>query len=155
MKYLLIIFTLAYSAVSFAQKDTPVIRDAPIIVGDVPPAIKQHDVFVVVEYMLEYPGGEDALMRFIQKNIQYPKMEKESDIQGRVIIKFIVNEDGSLSDITVKKSVSPGLDNEALRVVKLMPKFKPGIDHGKTVRVQFMLPIMFKLAPFGSPKKKQ
>ena len=95
--------------------------------------------------MPEYPGGEDAMTRFIQKNIKYPDLERESGIQGRVIIKFIVNGDGSLSDIYVAKGVSAGIDSEAIRVVKLMPKLKPGKQDGIPVRVQYALPIAFKL----------
>ena len=100
----------------------------------------------VVEHMPEFPGGEDAMMKFIQKNIQYPDLERDMDIQGRVVLGFIVNDDGSLSDIKVRKSVSPSIDTEAIRVVKLFPKFKPATQQGKPVRVQFTLPIMFKLA---------
>jgi protein TonB len=103
-------------------------------------------VFLVAEQMPEFPGGDDAMMKFIQKNIQYPDMERENDIQGRVVVGFVVNEDGSLQDIAIKKGVSSGIDKEALRVVRLLPKFKPGKQQGKPVRVQFVLPIMFKLA---------
>ena len=104
----------------------------------------------VVEHMPEYPEGEQAMLQFIVKNIQYPDLERETDIQGRVVIGFIINEDGSLSDIKVRKSVSPGLDAEAIRVVKLFPKFKPGTQQGKPVRVQSTLPIMFRLATGGA-----
>jgi len=106
----------------------------------------ENKVFQVVEQMPEFPGGDEAMMKFIQKNIQYPDMERENDIQGRVVVGFVVNEDGSLTDINVKKGVSSGIDKEALRVVKLLPKFKPGKQQGKTVKVAFVLPIMFKLA---------
>ncbi len=115
----------------------PVITEAPVV---------ENKVFQVVEQMPEYPGGEEAMMKFIQKNIQYPDMERENDIQGRVVVGFVVNEDGSLQDVSVKKGVSSGIDKEALRVVRLLPKFKPGKQQGKAVRVQFVLPIMFKLA---------
>jgi protein TonB len=94
----------------------------------------------------EFPGGEAAMMKFIQKNIKYPDMEREADIQGRIIVSFIVNEDGSLSNIYVAKGVSSGIDAEAIRVVKLLPRLKPGKQDGIPVRVQFMLPIDFKLA---------
>jgi TonB family protein len=86
------------------------------------------------------------MMKFIQTNIQYPDFERENDIQGRVVVGFIVNEDGSLTDIWVRKGVSKGLDKEAIRVVKMFPKFKPGMQQGKAVKVQFLLPLMFKLA---------
>ena len=109
------------------------------------PVVDDH-VFTVVEIQPEFPGGDDALFKFIQKNIQYPDMERENDIQGRVVVGFTVNTDGSLTDIVVKKGVSSGIDKEAIRVVKLLPKFKPGKQQGKAVRVSFILPIMFKLA---------
>jgi protein TonB len=122
--------------------------DAPPVVAPVIDAapIVENKVFQVVEQMPEFPGGDEAMMKFIQKNIQYPDMERENDIQGRVVVGFVVNEDGSLTDINVKKGVSSGIDKEALRVVKLLPKFKPGKQQGKTVKVAFVLPIMFKLA---------
>jgi protein TonB len=121
---------------------------APVVVDPVitPDPIVETKVFQVVEQMPEFPGGEEAMMKFIQKNIQYPDMERENDIQGRAVVGFVVNEDGSLTDIAVKRSVSSGIDKEAVRVVKLLPKFKPGKQQGKAVKVQFMLPIMFKLA---------
>ena len=101
----------------------------------------------------EYPGGEMALMKFIQKNLTYPDLERESNIQGRVVIKFIVNEDGSLGDIFVAKGVSPGIDKEALRVIKLI-KLKPLKQQGEAVRVRYTIPIMFKLASPDPPDKK-
>jgi len=115
----------------------PVITSAPIV---------ESKVFQVVEQMPEFPGGEEALMKFIQNNINYPDMERENDIQGRVVVGFVVNEDGSLSDIAVKKGVSSGIDKEAVRVVRKLPNFKPGKQQGKSVRVSYVLPIMFKLA---------
>ena len=161
MKHILFLFTLVYSTLSFAQKDTIVeqIRDTRIgedapVLGETPSIMPAQAVFKIVEQMPQYPGGDDAMMKFIQKNIKYPDLERESDIQGRVVLGFIVNVDGSLSDITVRKSVSHGLDKEAIRVVKLMPNFIPGRQQGKAVRVQYMLPIMFKLASPEPPKKQ-
>ncbi len=161
MKHILFLFTLVYSTLSFAQKDTIVeqIRDTRIgedapVLGETPSIMPAQAVFKIVEQMPQYPGGDYAMMKFIQKNIKYPDLERESDIQGRVVLGFIVNVDGSLSDITVRKSVSHGLDKEAIRVVKLMPNFIPGRQQGKAVRVQYMLPIMFKLASPEPPKKQ-
>ena len=159
MKYLFFVFALAYSAVSVAQKeDTIRLRDTrreddPPPVIEERPAVNQNMVFQVVEQMPQYPGGDEAMMKFIQKNIQYPTMERDDDIQGRVVVGFVVNEDGSLSNITIKKGVSSGIDKETIRVVKLMPKFIPGKQQGKAVRVQYVLPIMFKLA--SEPVKKK
>ena len=104
------------------------------------------DVFTFVEQMPQFPGGEDSMMSFIQRNIHYPQTEREKQISGRVILSFIVNEDGSLTSITIKKSVSAGLDKEAVRVLRLMPKFIPGKQKGKAVKVNFILPVVFKLS---------
>jgi TonB family protein len=95
--------------------------------------------------MPEFPGGELKLMNFLSSNIRYPEMERDNDIQGTVQVKFIVNTDGSVSDIVVVKSVSPALDNEAIRLVKMLPKFSPGKQSGKTVRVYQTIPVVFKL----------
>ncbi|MCW3124525.1 MAG: TonB family protein [Bacteroidetes bacterium] len=125
------------------KDDAPAFVPEPVI--DTKPIVEDK-IFTVVEVMPAYPGGEDAMMKFIQGHINYPDMEREMDIQGRVVVGFVVLEDGTLSDIQVKKSVSTGIDKEAVRVVKLLPKFNPGKQQGKPVKVSFMLPIMFKLA---------
>ena len=110
-------------------------------------------VFNFVEQSPEFPGGEQALIQFLQQNITYPDMERDSDIQGKVLVRFVVLEDGSVSNVVVVKSVSPGLDNEAVRVVKLLPKFKPGYQQGKPVKVYYNLPIVFKLRDNDESKK--
>ena len=84
-------------------------------------------------------------MTFLAKQISYPAFERDNDISGRVLIRFVVNEDGSLSDITLISSVSEGLDKEAQRVVKLFPKFSPGLIAGKPVKVYYTLPVRFRL----------
>jgi protein TonB len=117
----------------------------PVVNEIIEAPVVETKVFTIVEQMPEFPGGEGALFKFIQSNIQYPPMERDNDIQGRVIVGFVVNEDGSVSDVSVKKGVSAGLDKEAIRVVKLLPKFKPGKQQGKAVKVAYVLPIMFKL----------
>jgi protein TonB len=106
---------------------------------------EESKIFTFVEQMPQFPGGDAALVKFLQKKIKYPKEELSKDIQGKVLIKFVVNEDGKVSDVTVERGASPGLDKEAVRVVKSMPKFKPGKQQGKAVKVYFMLPIIFKL----------
>jgi TonB family protein len=107
--------------------------------------IQEPKVFTIVELMPEYAGGETALFKFIQDNVQYPAYERDNDIQGRVIVGFVVYEDGSIHDVVVKRGVSEGLNNEAVRVIKMMPNFKPGRQQGKAVRVAYVLPIVFKL----------
>ena len=93
----------------------------------------------------EFPGGDSLMMVFLGANIRYPQLEKENDIQGKVVIGFIVNEDGTLSDFTLLRSVSPGLDAEAMRVAKLMPSFRPATKLGQPVKSQYNLPVLFKL----------
>ncbi len=108
--------------------------------------LERDGVYRIVEQMPQYPGGEKAMMRFIQERINYPDYERENDIQGRVVLSFIVNEDGGISDVRIRKSVSKGIDAEAARVIGLFPKFIPGMQQGKAVKVSYIMPIMFKLA---------
>ena len=102
-------------------------------------------VFEKVEDMPEFPGGEKAMMDFVAQNVQYPKEAMEKEISGRVLVGFIVEKDGSISETEVVKGIGGGCDEEAVRVVKAMPKWKPGKQKGKPVRVHFMLPLTFKL----------
>ncbi len=102
-------------------------------------------VFTFVDDLPQFPGGDKALMAFLQQSIRYPAMERDNDIQGKVLLRFTVMEDGSVGDIQIIHPVSPGLDKEAVRVVKMMPKFKPGLSNGKPVKVYFNLPIIYKL----------
>ena len=102
-------------------------------------------VFVIVEKQPEFPGGTQAMMKYLAENIKYPMIAQENGIQGRVICQFVVNKDGSIVDINVVRSVDPSLDKEAIRVIKSMPKWKPGMQRGKAVRVKFTLPVVFRL----------
>ena len=104
-----------------------------------------HDPFIPVEIMPEFPGGEQELMKFLKDNIVYPKIAIETNISGKVIVSFIVESDGSLSNIGIARSASPSLDKEALRVVEKMPKWSPGKQRQKPVRVNYNLPIDFIL----------
>lgn len=101
--------------------------------------------FMVVEDMPEFPGGTAALLEYLKKNIKYPNICRENNIQGRVLIQFIVNKDGSIVDPEVVKPVNPYLDKEALRVIAGMPAWKPGSQRGKAVRVKFTVPVNFRL----------
>ena len=101
--------------------------------------------FEIVEKMPEFPGGDKALLEFLSKNIKYPVEAQKKGLQGRVVLGFVVEKDGSLSDVKTAKSVDPLLDEEAMRVVKSMPKWLPGRQNGKSVRVKFNVPILFKL----------
>lgn len=102
-------------------------------------------VFQVVEQQPEFPGGMAELMKYLEKNLRYPQICKEQGVQGRVIVQFVVNTDSTITDVNVIKSVNPYLDEEALRVVKAMPKWAPGTQYGKPVRVRFTLPVTFRL----------
>jgi protein TonB len=101
--------------------------------------------FVSVEEMPEFPGGLPALLKFVSENLNYPSDAQINNIQGKVIVKFVVNADGSADRLEILRSVDPLLDNEAMRVVKSLPKFKPGKQGGVAVPVWFMLPVSFKL----------
>ena len=115
-----------------------------------PPEIEEEEIveaeiFKVVEEMPEFPGGAAKLMEYIQKNIKYPMMARESDIQGRVFVNFVVEPDGSISNVTVMRGIGGGCDEEAVRVVNSMPNWKPGKQRGSAVRCAYTVPIIFKL----------
>ena len=95
--------------------------------------------------MPEFQGGDEELMKFLKNNISYPQMAKEAGTQGTVHLTFVVEKDGSITDVKLLKGIGDGCEQEAMRVVKMMPKWKPGINHGNPVRVQCNLPIKFKL----------
>ena len=107
---------------------------------------KKNDMlFSVVEVMPQFPGGQIAMLKYIMENIKYPEQAMKKGIQGRVVVRFIVEKDGSISNVRPALSVHPLLDKEAVRVVKSMPKWSPGKQNGKPVRVRFNVPVMFKL----------
>ena len=103
------------------------------------------EVFKVVEVDPEFPGGEEALYKYLAENIKYPVMAKNNKVEGRVYITFVIEKDGTVSDAKVLRSVNEELDAEALRVINAMPKWKPGTQRGVPVRVQYNIPIIFKL----------
>jgi protein TonB len=115
------------------------------VVDEVPPKVEETKVFDVVEQMPQFKGGDAALMDYLNKNIKYPVIAEENGIQGRVVTTFVVERDGSITDVKVIKSVDPSLDKEAVRVVKSMPKWNPGKQNGSAVRVKFTLPVTFRL----------
>lgn len=115
---------------------------APVVEEEEP---EEAEIFMVVEEMPEFPGGMAECLKFLGKNIKYPTIAQENGVQGRVIVQFVVNQDGSIVDPVVVRSVDPYLDKEALRVIKTMPKWKPGKQRGKPVRVKYTVPVTFKL----------
>ena len=115
---------------------------APEVVED---DVVEQEIFKIVEEMPSFPGGEQKLMEFVSKNIKYPQIARETGIQGRVFVNFVVEPDGSVSNVSVLRGIGGGCDEEAMRVVKSMPKWKPGKQRGKAVRVQYMLPVNFRL----------
>jgi TonB family protein len=122
-------------------------EDTPSAAPTTPTATANTDeVYNVVEEQPEYPGGMGELMKFLQVNIRYPKEAQARGIQGRVIVQFVVNSDGSICDEKLIKSVDPQLDAEALRIVRSMPTWTPGKQRGQAVRVRFTLPVTFRLS---------
>ena len=107
--------------------------------------VEEQQIFQVVEEMPEFPGGMGECMKFLAKNIKYPTVAQENGVQGRVIVQFVVNRDGTIVDPVVMRGVDPYLDKEALRVISMMPKWKPGKQRGKEVRVKYTVPVMFRL----------
>lgn len=106
---------------------------------------KEEQIFVAVEQPAEFPGGMAALMRWLNNNMRYPEAAQQNDIQGRVIVNFVVEKDGSIANVKIAKGVDKDLDREALRVVKKMPKWQPGKNNGVAVRSYFNLPVIFRL----------
>jgi len=102
-------------------------------------------IFTVVEDQPEFPGGEEARQRFLEDNLRYPTMAREAGIQGTVFVTFVVETDGSVTDVRVLRGIGGGCDEEAVRVVQMMPRWEPGRQRGQPVRVQFNMPIRFRL----------
>jgi protein TonB len=128
---------------SEASKDTKV--EVTQIVQAVEKEKEEEQIFVVVEEMPEFPGGELALRKYIAQAIKYPTIAQENGIQGKVFVNFVVDRDGSVSNAKIARGVDPSLDKEALRVVNGLPKWKPGKQRGKPVRVSYTVPISFQL----------
>ncbi len=125
----------------------PVEEELNVVEEEVKPEIVEvkPPPFIVVEEMPSYPGGDESRIKFITENVVYPVMAKESNIQGTVYVTFVVENDGSITDVKVLRGIGGGCDEEAVRVVKMMPKWNAGKQSGKSVRVQFNLPIKFTL----------
>ena len=122
-----------------------VLKAKEVIAEPEPPKVEETKVFDVVEERPQFPGGQAALLDYLAKNIKYPVVAEENGIQGRVIVTFVVERDGSITDVKVVKSVDTSLDKEASLVVKAMPKWQPGKQNGSAVRVKYTVPVQFKL----------
>lgn len=107
--------------------------------------VEETKIFTVVEQMPMYPGGDGALMGYLRDNIHYPTVAAENGVQGRVVVGFVVERDGSITDVKILRGVDPSLDREAMRVVKNMPKWTPGKQNGSAVRVKYQVPVSFRL----------
>ncbi|MDR1675819.1 MAG: energy transducer TonB [Tannerella sp.] len=105
----------------------------------------ENHIFTIVEEAAEFPGGQVALLTYLKTAIKYPVVAQENGIQGRVTCSFTINKDGSIVDVEVIRGVDPSLDREAIRVINAMPKWKPGKQRGKPVRVKYNLPVLFRL----------
>ena len=130
MKKLILLVALALFCSTSAMAQTVVEDDA---------------IFLVVENEPEFPGGEDSLYAYIARNIKYPEAAKKEKIEGRVFVTFVVEKDGQVSSVKLLRDIGGGCGQEAIRVVKSMPKWKPGTQRGKPVRFQFNMPVSFGL----------
>ena len=141
---------------AFGQKDnekgtedrnvTKTLKDEVVVEKPVekPKEVKE-EIFKSVEQMPQFPGGDAALMKYLSSHINYPPMAAENNVQGKVILQFVVEKDGRVGEVKVARSVDKDLDKEAIRVVKSLPKFTPGRQNGQAVRVWYTLPVTFKL----------
>ncbi|MDX8339564.1 energy transducer TonB [Draconibacterium sp. IB214405] len=135
-KFVLIVLSLLLTISVFAQE-------------------KGHDeVFIIVEEMPEFPGGDEGLRTFIANTVKYPEDAHKNGIQGKVYVKFVVDKDGSVDDAKIARGVDPSLDKEALRVINALPKWKPGKQRGEAVRVEYTVPIKFALKGDSSEEQK-
>lgn len=141
--------TAAAGATTFDKgtDDLNVVREHKdeIIVEEKKPEPKKDEIFTAVEQMPQFPGGEGELLKYISTHIKYPTMAAENNIQGRVVVKFVVQKDGKVGEVVVLRGRDPDLDKEAVRVVKTLPNFIPGKMNGQAVSVWYTLPINFKL----------
>ena len=125
-------------------KVTQRVADEPVKPAEEKPEV-ENKVFEVVEQMPSFPGGAGALMKYLSENIKYPVVAQENGVQGRVVVSFVVERDGSITDVKVARSVDPSLDREAMRVVRSMPHRIPGKQNGSAVRVKYNVPVSFRL----------
>ena len=148
LKSALLLFVLCLNTYSWGQISSATINSTPDTkaLAGVVDSTKKTEPTYAADIMPSFPGGESGLFEFIRTNLRYPREAMEKSIEGRVSIRFVVTETGNVEDVIVFKPLSPLLDAEAVRVVKMMPKWTPGNKGGKNVSVYYVLPMMFKLA---------
>ncbi len=134
MKYFAFLILLI-SNFAFGQDSTSMEQDTTSIIK-----------MDMADVLPEFPGGDVAMMQFIQTHVTYPAIARENNIQGRVFVEFIVDTTGNLSNFKIVRSVSPELDDEVLRVVKKFPRFKPAMQNGRKVRVRYTVPVTFRMS---------
>jgi len=128
------------------MEDTEVDQDTEIeFIEETAEEVVEDEIFTIVQDMPSFPGGDGAMLSYLGKNIKYPTLAKESGIQGTVYVTFVVEKDGRVSDVKVLRGIGGGCDEEAIRVVKSMPRWTPGKQRGKPVKVQYNLPCRFVL----------
>ncbi len=142
MKKLIVLLLFISPLFAEAQTDT---LDNSIAPASSKLDISDTGIYSFVEEMPEFPGGQNAMYSFLSKNLVYPKKAIENDISGKVYVQFVVRKDGALDNIKISKGLGYGCDEEVIRVLKLMPKWKPGKSNGKPVATQFTLPVAFTL----------
>jgi TonB family protein len=147
-----VVFSFTFSAKVIAQeqkKESPVTNENKTIKSDE----QKNQVFTVVEKMPSYPGGEEARIKYFTENLKYPPEARQKGVTGKVFVTYVIEEDGSISNVKVLRGIGGGCDEEAVRVISMMPKWNPGMQRGKAVRVQFNLPVNFVLDD-GKNKEK-
>ena len=151
---------IAGSTKDEVSKETALYSSAPITLANDSTRPKKDDVYTAVEVMPQFPGGEKALLKYIASNLKYPVQSQENKVEGKVYIRFIVTEKGNITKVAVMRSLDQYCNEEALRVIKEMPKWTPGKQNGKNVSVYYVIPIKFKLtgsstnSEKNTPKKK-
>ena len=137
---------LCIVGIAAAQEPVQVVQDTEVpVISTHEPDQGEQQVFTIVERMPEFPGGEEAMFRYIRENLKYPEEERKAGVQGVVYVNFVVGTDGVLNNAKVLRGISPACDQETLRVVNAMPTWIPGMQRGEAVKVQYNLPIRFKL----------
>ena len=150
-----ILLFLFISSCTFAQEIEvdPELEQAPSLITKNDTLLTDSgDVFVFVENQPEFPGGDEARIKYLQENIQYPEEAYKAGVQGTVFVTFVIEKDGRITNVKVLRGVGGGLDEESVRVIRNMPRWKPGTQRGKAVRVQYNMPIRFILADDNATK---